>query len=191
MKVVLFNPNEVNDDLVLTGTFPAHLISLEQGQTFNGAIPLNGVYRIHASVENMTGFNWQDSNREVPAKGMVNKEVRSVGVWFNPNPRPGKGDNKKYFQWAVAHGIEFQQDKNGNYVLGENPVEVDQVLGTPVLVTIGLELAKNDAKNKIPWAQARKFPKIMDFAKWEGGTKISLDLLKKDPFSTDDDVAKF
>jgi hypothetical protein len=116
----------------------------------------------------MIGVDWTTAKGdEVSATHMIGRQVRSIGVWLNPNPAEGEGwRNRDYVAWLEGLGIELPDGKNNKKVL----VEVDpiDVLGLPCMVDIRLEVDKRDRDKDIK----RKYPKVFRVMKWASGKKI-------------------
>jgi hypothetical protein len=181
-ETVIYNPEEDFKDVLLLGTFPGHVVGMERGQKHLGSTPFNGIFKVADEAREMTGVNWRDENKVVSAEGMVGQLVRGTGIWFNPKP-DSQSSNRPFFQKFQAMGVEFKQVKNKGFELREP--EEDEVLGAPVLFTIGLETAKRD--RGLPDDQATKFPKVFDIRKWDEGERLSKDDIIKNPFGDDED----
>lgn len=188
LKNAFYNPEKDGVVATLLGVFPAHLVGWVKGVKFNDSFPFNPIFRIAPEAAELKGTDYtQEDQPEMPAKHMVGREVRGVGIWLNPNPEPDqRGRNKGYVTFCDALGVEFPKNKDGDIEILE--VEADDVLGKACLVNIKLETDKRDLRAGIDPKDARKFPKIFNILKWEDGKDLPLDELKNNPFESDNNV---
>jgi len=182
---------------IISGTFPAHLIEWETGNEYDGSIPHNAVYRIAPEAAEYIGKDF-DTGEEVKGAGMVSQSVKGNGIWLCPNPPKGEGwKNRTYVEFAESLGIEFPKTTDpvtGKAIIDIQALELDDVLGLPVLVVIGQQIHKED-KNLSPEENPRKYPRVFKTLAWEDGEPLDLETLlepdtatkKVDPFAEDDE----
>ncbi len=189
---VMFDP-EVDglSPKIIGGTFPANIVDLEEGREHDGSIPHNVVYRIAPEAAEVIGKDL-DTGEEAKGAGMIGQEVKGVGIWLCPNPPKGQGwKNRGYIDFANSVGIKFPEveDKiTGKVKFKLAAIEKIDVLGLPVMVTIGQQVHKEDL-NKDP-LQQRKYPRAFKTLVWEDGERLDVDTLlagaedkkEEDPF---------
>jgi len=162
----------------LVGTFPAHIVAYEPGDDINGSIPNNITVQFDDSIKGLTGVDYRNDNKEVPADHMAGKELRSIAFWLTKNPGEGEGwKNTRYNQMAEAMGFELPDDGNGKKMqIKLNEVDL---LGLPCLVDVKLEKSKNNGN---------LYPKVFNLTLWEDGEKIEVKDEEVNAFENDDDA---
>jgi hypothetical protein len=184
----LFDPIE---DLlpkpILLGTFPAHLKGIREGAQVNGAVPYNLTFQLAEEVSDFNGIDWQkelpvdydpeaedaEDPRITEAGYLALREVKSIGIWYTPKPKPGEAwRNRRYYQVATSLGLSFPKVKEGKKDLVDiipfNEFS-DDPIGMPVLVTINLQESKKEKE------KGRKFPRVFSLQAWEEGKKIDFE----------------
>jgi hypothetical protein len=184
---ILFDPEEDGKEKpTLLGTFPAHIVGYLEGTANNASIPYNVKFKIAPEAKEMKGINWKDKTEkdpegvEVPADYMVGREVRSVGIWLNPDPKPtDRWKNRDYVNFLEAIGIELKTvEKDGKKFQSLVTLEEHEVIGRPCMITVKLE---ND---KRPEMSGRQYPKAFSFQVWDGGERIDVTEDEEDVFAT-------
>ena len=187
----LFNLEDANPKPVLLGTFPAHIVKYEEGRHIKGSVPYNVTYKFADEVIELTGTNWQNKDEDNPqgmpgesADHMADREVRSVGIWFNPTPKPGESwRNRDYFKFLQAVNADLKTvevDGKSNFIL--RPLNETEVLGRPVLVSVKLE------QDKRVGMEDRFYPKAYGVQSWDDGERIDVAGDGEDTFSADVDL---
>lgn len=203
-----FDPNEPapKRKIILVGTFPAHVVDIVEGKLWNGGIPYNYTYRIAPEAADIEGLNWVeyqeyceesdddqeykdeqiDSFKEEAGEhDMPGRDIRAEGVWLTPNPKKGESwRNRRFIEHHQNLGLKFPEDKDGKIQLAK-PKEED-VLGLPCMVRIGLvpETRKDENGNK--YETGRRFPRVVEIAKWEDGKQLDLEEIVGDALADDE-----
>jgi len=188
---VLFDPEEDGKPKpILTGTFPAHITGYKEGNAVNGSIPYNVEFKIAKVVgekdSEFKGVNWQavsqdnPSGEEVDASYMAGRTVRSIGIWFNPDPKPEeRWKNRDYVNFLESIGIELPEtEQGGKKYKTLVTLEESEAIGRPCIVTIRLESDKRAGKSD------NKYPKVFSVQTWEDGKRIDVTEGEEDVFST-------
>lgn len=176
-----FDESEVGQT-ILQGTFPMHVIKVDVGEAVKGSIPYNLTFKIAKEAGKFKGSNPKTGEEEL-AEGMVGREVRSIGVWLNPNPGPGESwRNNRYVALIEATGITLEEvNQNGKKVKQLVKVEELDLLGKPILGEIKPEVDKRD-KDK-PAVEQRSYQKVHGFFPWVDGKSLPTEELIEDPFA--------
>jgi len=193
---ILFDPEtDGQEQPMLLGTFPAHVIGFDEGKEFRGSVPYNVLFRIAPEVEGFTGINWKDNEKKeddteetfadgegriVDASYLAGREVRSKGIWLNPHPKPDeRWQNRDYVNFLEAIGIELKEvEKDGKKYKTLVTLEDHEVLGRPVLITVKLEYDKRETH------KGSKYPKAFTYQVWNGGKRIDVTEEEEDVFAT-------
>jgi len=182
---VLYDPiNDGQEKPTLLGVFPAHIVGFKEGNKFKGSIPYNVTFKIAQEAAELTGTNWKAQDSEdIQADYMPGREVRSVGIWLNPDPKPEeRWKNRDYRNFLEAIGIELKMiEKNGQKFESLVTLEEIEALGRPCLVTIKLEKDKRDPD--------RNYPKVFNVQSWDNGERIDVTEDEPDVFATHEDVS--
>jgi len=182
---VLYDPiNDGQEKTTLLGVFPAHIVGFKEGDKYKGSIPYNVTFKIAPEAAELTGTNWKsESNEDISADYMPGREVRSKGIWLNPDPKPEeRWKNRDYRNFLEAIGIELKMvEKSGQKYESLVTLEEAEALGRPCLVTIKLENDKRDPD--------RKFPKVFGVQSWDNGDRIDVTEDEPDVFATHEDIS--
>ncbi len=192
---ILFDPEEDGRDKpTLLGTFPAHITGYKEGNNVRGSVPYNVSFKIAPEAEGINAINWREEKqpgetdedfnerKEIPADYMIGREVRSVGIWLNPQPKPEeRWKNRDYVNFLEAIGVELEEiEKDGRMLKKLVAMEEQEVIGRPCLVTIKLE------RDKRPEHTGRVYPKVFTVQQWNDGERIDVTEDEEDVFATTD-----
>jgi len=185
---ILFDPAEDGvEKPTLLGTFPAHITGFKEGNKSRGSIPYNVTFKIAPEAESLKGVNWKQPTKEEPngsevdADYMVGREVRSVGIWLNPTPKPEeRWKNRSYANFLEAIGIKLKETVvDGKTLQKLVTLEENETIGLPCLITIKLEADKREGMTD------RKYPKVFTVQSWDDGERIDVTEDEEDPFATE------
>jgi hypothetical protein len=178
---VLYDPiTDGQEKPTLLGVFPAHIVGFKEGTKYKGSIPYNVTFKIAPEAAELTGENWKTQDgEETQADYMPGREVRSVGIWLNPDPKPEeRWKNRDYRNFLEAIGIELKTvEKGGQKFESLVTLEEAEALGRPCLVTIKLEKDKRDTD--------RNYPKVFGVQSWDNGDRIDVTEDEPDVFATE------
>jgi hypothetical protein len=177
---VLFDPIKDGEEKpTLLGVFPAHIVGYKEGNKYKSSIPYNVTFKIAPEAAELTGTNWKQKDEETSADYMPGREVRSVGIWLNPDPKPEeRWKNRDYRNFLEAIGIELKTiEKGGQKFESLVTLEEAEALGRPCLVNIKLEKDKREAD--------RVYPKVFGVQSWDNGERIDVTEDEPDVFATE------
>jgi len=139
LETAVYDPDEKqSEEVILLGSFPGHIVNMNEGKNINGSIPYNYVIRIAPEAADLKGINWKARARylkeiegsEEEDKGpeafletvkdnnMVNKEINSTGVWLTLEPKKGQNIRKardrrrNRSSWNILYRIRSRNTKN-------------------------------------------------------------------------------
>ena len=177
---ITINPSEdFRRPKLLLGDFFAHVIKVEKGSPINvngvKSTPYNITCVLAPENADITGKD-PETGEEVKADILVGLTPKSRGLWYSENPTE-KWRIKRYFNF---YQVVFNPKPNDDGTIELNELNEIDALGKPVIVSLGFEYDKRDAG--LPKEEQRKYIKIYDFKKWEGGYEIDPSTIEEYPF---------
>jgi len=165
----VYNPEKDGEQKLYEGDYPAHISSLEC-KTYNDSTVYDYKFKIATEAHSMT-IDDPETKETVPLSNMVGKEFnlgRDASVWLNPNPGDNDGwKNRKYIEFHTdVCGLKFPTKTIEDVeVVTLQEVEIQDVFGIPVIITLAYEFRKDD--------KTKKYMKVVKVTPWDAGKRIS------------------
>ena len=188
---VYFNPETDGPTKYYEGTFPAHIVDLEliglmktdtggyarcEHNNPDTELVISEItFKIAQEINNMTVED-PDTGEQTCPSSMAGKEFKP-GQYVIPalNMKPGDEGwkNGKYIQFFENLGIEFPTKKIDKVEVKQvAKVELEDVYGLPVMITLNREKDKNDPE--------KSYMKVFAVNPWADGKQVTKEEMEED-----------